>query len=310
MGQAADEADGVGDERVRAGHEFDSARGGIQRREEAVLDEQVGAGERTQDRGFAGVGVADQRGAELTRPPFALRGPLPGDDLELAAQVADAAADQATVRLQLRLAGSAEADAAADAREVRPHPLEARQHVLELRQLDLHLRLRAARPRREDVEDQLGAVHDADAEPVLQVLALRRRQVLVEDDQRGARLLRLHLQLVDLAFAQVVLRVRRFHPLYQRARHAGARRIREAGQLGEMFVRLAGRGAARRHGREDRDFLGRLRRDHALARRRIAGGHRVSRGRGAPRRHGEPILNDPPRAYRSGDTARRAGSVS
>ena len=61
------------------------------------------------------------------------------------------------VGLELGFARSPEADAAADTREVGPHPGQARQQVLELRQLDLQLGFVAARPGGEDVEDDFGA---------------------------------------------------------------------------------------------------------------------------------------------------------
>jgi hypothetical protein len=241
VGQLADEADGVGDQRLHAGLQLDDARGGIQRGEEPVLDEELRSRQRAQDGGLAGVGVADEGGGELVGAALPLRGAAPGHDLELLAQVADAAADEAAVRLELRLARATEADTAADPRQVRPHALQSWQHVLELRQLHLHLRLAAAGARGEDVEDQLGAVHDARLQRVLQVLALRRRQFLVEDDEGRAQLRGQLPQFGDLALADVVLRVRRVEPLLQRAHHLRAGRVRQPLQLLQVLVRLGER---------------------------------------------------------------------
>src|SRR5690606_31694237 len=119
---------------------------------------------RAQHGRLARVGVADECDTELTRTALALRRAAPGHDLQPRAQLADPPADDPAVRLELGLARPPQADAASDAREVRPHALEARQHVLELGQLDLHLRFRRARTGREDVQDELGAVHHAGAE--------------------------------------------------------------------------------------------------------------------------------------------------
>ena len=52
--------------------------------------------------------------------------------------------------------------------------------VFELRQFDLQPRLRRAGAAGEDVEDQLAAVEHLDAERLLQVAGLGRRQVVVE----------------------------------------------------------------------------------------------------------------------------------
>src|SRR5690606_21148628 len=123
-------------------------------------------------RRLPGVRVADECCTELVRAALALRLATARYGRELLAQVADATADQPAVRFQLRFTRSAETDTAANAREVRPHALQSREHVLQLRQLDLHLRFRRARTRREDVEDQLGAVHHPRLQRVLEILAL------------------------------------------------------------------------------------------------------------------------------------------
>src|SRR6476619_1478928 len=94
----------------------------------------------------------------------------------------DAVVDQPAVRLELRLAGTANTDAPAELLEVRPHARQARQRVLQLRELDLHLGLAAPRTRGEDVEDELRAIHDTRAHGVFHILALRWRQLVVDND--------------------------------------------------------------------------------------------------------------------------------
>ena len=138
---------------------------GIERREQLVGDVGVGAGERVEQRRLAGVGVADERDATAPESARALRAPglaLLRDLLEaLAEQRSTRLPMQAAVGLELRFAGTAQADAAALALEVGPAAHQARGHVLELRELDLQLAFVAARALREDVEDQAGAVEHA-----------------------------------------------------------------------------------------------------------------------------------------------------
>ena len=125
---------------------------------------------------------------------------------------------------ELRFARSARADAAGLPLEVRPHAGQARQRVLELRQLDLQPRFARARAAREDVEDQLRAVHHLDAERLLEIAHLRRREVVVEDGHVGLALLGQRLQLFDLALADE--RARDWigaAPLHQMRRRARAR---------------------------------------------------------------------------------------
>jgi hypothetical protein len=61
------------------------------------------------------------------------------DVVEAAAEHRDPLAHAPAVDLELRLARTAGADAAAETRQVRPRAREARQQVLELRELDLQL---------------------------------------------------------------------------------------------------------------------------------------------------------------------------
>ncbi len=160
------------------------------------------------------------------------------DLLQPPLQVGDLAPDGSPVGLELGLAGPAQPDAAADAREVRPHPRESREQVLELRQLHLHLRLGRARPRREDVEDHLGAIHHPHRERFLQARPLERREGLVEQQQRRARLLEDPLELVHLPLPEVERGAGSFHTLVGPAHYLGARRVGEPAELVEMVVHL------------------------------------------------------------------------
>ncbi len=101
----------------------------------------------------------------------------------------DPVAGQPAVGLDLRLAGAARADAAAEALEVGPQAAHAGEVVLELGELDLELAVGAVGVTGEDVEDDRRAVDDGDAELRLEVALLARAELVVAgDDVRVGRL--------------------------------------------------------------------------------------------------------------------------
>ena len=102
-------------------------------------------------------------------------------------KLADAFAHAPAVDLELRLTGTACADAAAQTRQVLPLARQPRQQVLQLRQLDLQLAGQAVGALREDVENELAAIDHLDLERALEVALLRRRQRVVEDGDVARR---------------------------------------------------------------------------------------------------------------------------
>src|SRR3989441_192101 len=156
--QLADEADGVGETKPVSVADIHLAGQGVERREQAILDEDVVARERAQDARLSSVGVAHERRARAGAPSLALVRAVVGYVVQPLFEDGDLAADGPAVGLKLGLARPAQPDATTDAGEVRPHAGEPGQEGLELRQLHLQLRLGRARARREDVEDDLGAV--------------------------------------------------------------------------------------------------------------------------------------------------------
>ena len=150
-------------------------------------------------------------------------------------------ADQAAIGLELGLTGSAHPDTAARLLEVRPHSREARQHVFELSELDLELRFAGPRPCREDVQDQLGAVHHALAGSVLDVLSLRGRQLIVEDDERRVLLVDERPELLDLPLAQISRGVGPIDLLRDAANDDGTRSVDELLELFEMLIQAVAR---------------------------------------------------------------------
>ena len=160
------------------------------------------------------------------------------DLLEPPPEQRDAPAREAAVGLELRLAGAARADAAAEALEVLPHPAHARQVVFELRELDLQLALGRDGVLRENVEDQLRPVDDARVESVLEVALLRRVELVVDDHALGARLAEAHLQLLELALADVGAAGRPRPSLNDGADRLDARSAGELLDFGQLVVRV------------------------------------------------------------------------
>ncbi len=90
----------------------------------------------------------------------------------------------------------------------------------------------------EDVENDFGPVHDARAQLALEIGALYRGQLLVEDHQRGAGLADQGPQFLDLALADMGGRIGRSHILREPAHHVRPGRVHQPGQLLEMFVQV------------------------------------------------------------------------
>lgn len=149
----------------------------------------------------------------------------------------DSVIDQSAIRLQLRFAGSADANAATELLEVGPHPRQAWQHVLELRELDLHLRLVGLGADREDVEDQFGAIHDALGRRILDILSLTGRELVVEDDERGVALGGQRGKLLDLALAEVGAGMWPVDLLDELTDNLRTGCVGEFGEFPEVFIR-------------------------------------------------------------------------
>src|SRR2546422_5736411 len=205
-------------------------------REQPVLDEHIVTRRRLARVRLPGVRVAPQRGRGEIAASLPLIGAMLGDVLEPLLERGDLAADRAAVGFELGFARSPEADTAADTRQVVPHPRQARQQILELRQLDLQLRFVAARARREDVENDLGAVHHAHAETFLELHALHRREALVEQHQRRAGRGELVLQRFDLALAEIEVGRGGVDPLDGATNDLGTGGVGEALELFEVLV--------------------------------------------------------------------------
>ncbi len=160
--------------------------------------------------------------------------------VEAVVQRLDAPRQQAAVGLELRLAGSAQADAALLPLEVGPAAHQPRGHVLELRELDLQLAFEAAGTLREDVEDEAAAVEHATLEGLLEVALLARRERGVHHHEVRLEFGDAGLDLVDLASADEEARLgclaRYRHDLeHQRSGRPGQRaELLDAVRLGRV----------------------------------------------------------------------------
>ncbi len=188
VGELLDEAHRVGQHEGgvrRDGHE---ARGRVERDEELVVGRQRGARQAVQQGGLAGVGVAHEgdHGNAARPAPVAEQPPVHAHAPQLRADLADAVADDAPVRLDLLLARAARPDAAPQSLEVLPLADQTRQQIGELGQLHLELALHRARALGEDVEDESRAVDDPAPQRAAQVALLNGRERIVGDHQVGA----------------------------------------------------------------------------------------------------------------------------
>ena len=126
---------------------------------------------------------------------------------ELPAKSGDPPIDHPAIGLELRLTRTARADPALGPRQMGPHALQPRAHVLQLGKLDLESGLGRSGPKREYIEDELGPVHDANADPLLQGRALSRREIFVKHDEGGGTLFGELPELVGLSPSYVRGRV-------------------------------------------------------------------------------------------------------
>jgi len=235
------EPDGVGYDYDSPLRELEPARGGVERAEELVLDQDARPGQPIEERGLSAVGVADE--AHLTdagpHPALSLGQPDSLHLREVPLELVDALSDPAPVHLELRLSGpSPRADATGHPRHLEAEASYPREQVRVLRQLDLGPALGRVRVLREDVEYESGAVDHPGVEDIGQPVLLGDREPVVEDDERRACLLSGALDLFDLAAAEDRGRIVSLPPLAYGGDDVCAGRAGERLQLREGFSGL------------------------------------------------------------------------
>ena len=223
--QLLDESDGVGQQHRLTARELQPTCRRIERREEAILDEDTSLGQTVEQGRLARVGVPDDDHVAQRRPATCL--PLgvavAGDLDQIGLELVDQAGDTSTVEFELRLTRTAASAHATGLLGHRPAlAAQARQAVLEQRQLDLCLALLAVGVLGEDVEDQRSAVDRGTAEQLLQVVLLGRAEFVVEDHRVTVGRERELADLLDLALADVRCRVRMVTSLHDASDDIGA----------------------------------------------------------------------------------------
>ena len=109
------------------------------------------------------------------------------DARQLVLELGDAVADAAAIELERALAGALAADAAAHAVAAAAALAQPRREVAQPRDLDLQARLAGLRVAVEDLEDHARAIEHVDAGRLLEVALLGRREVVIDEDDLGAR---------------------------------------------------------------------------------------------------------------------------
>ena len=134
---------------------------------------------------------------------MSLDGPSPGYAFELFTEIRNSATDHAPIRFELGLPGTSKPQPPTDTGKVGPHSLQPGQQVLKLRQFDLHLGFARTSTGGEDVENELGTIQDPNTEAILEGLALRRCELVVEDYEIRFGASHALPKLIDLALPDV-----------------------------------------------------------------------------------------------------------
>jgi hypothetical protein len=146
-------------------------------------------------------------------------------------------ADHSPVQFDLTLAWStAQPDAASLALKVAPAPHQAIAEVLQLREFNLQFAFVALSAGGENLQDQPGSVEHLDAQPLLEVALLCRRQGLVENHALPTGLLYQKLDLVGFARANEQRRIGRLATSRQACHRLVACRLRQKRQLVERRI--------------------------------------------------------------------------
>lgn len=199
VGEIADEADGVGEEKGLAIGELEAAGGGVEGGEEFVFGEDVGFGETVEEGGLADVGVADDGGVGDgdAAALFAHGVTLLFDFFEFGFDAVEAFVGESAVGFELGFAfatGGSHATAAgatggaALTVKVGPHAGEPGDGIFEAGELDLEAGLFSSGAHVEDVEDDFVAVNDAEVGVGFPGALLAWGEFVVDDDAVGVEL--------------------------------------------------------------------------------------------------------------------------
>src|SRR5450759_884336 len=137
MRKFSDKSDRIGEKYLRGGREHCNSSGGVERCEEAVLNERSSIRQRVEKSRFPRVGVADERYIDKLFSSLPASFSLESDFLELLFKVRNALSNHSAVGLDLGLAGALCSYTAELFRQVSPLARETGKEVLELCKLHL-----------------------------------------------------------------------------------------------------------------------------------------------------------------------------
>ncbi len=236
-GQLADEAYGVGKQK-RQIVDNHLAHRGVERCEQLVLGKHVAFAQQVHQSALAHVGVAHKSHTGELAAVFPLHGFLAVDGAQLLLEQGYLVENDASVGLDLSLAGTAHTYTAALALEVRPHAGEPRKQVLVLRQLHLRFRARRLGALGKDVENEIGAVENFHSKLALYVEHLLGGKVIVENGHGDVAIVVDEFPyFLELAFAHKSPRVGIVQALGEASHLLGAGSIGEEGEFVEVFGR-------------------------------------------------------------------------
>jgi len=180
------------------------AGGRVEGGEEFVGSEDVRAGEGVEQRGFTGVGVADDgAGWDGYALAFgALHTALQHDAPQLGLEVRDAITHCAAIVLELRFTFAAQAALATLPRKMGPRARQAREGILHSGEGNLEGGLAGVSAIGENFQNDFLAIDHGEAGEILPVALLRGREGLIENDDVGAIGLGLFDEFLGLAGAE------------------------------------------------------------------------------------------------------------
>jgi hypothetical protein len=118
---------------------------------------------------------------------------------------------------------------------MRPLSSQSRREITQLRDLDLQLSFEGARALRENIEDQLASIDDAEIQLLFKVARLCGTQRIVEDRERRTGLFRAVANLGSFPLSDESVRVRRLEFLADGIGNLGAGGLGQSFQFGERF---------------------------------------------------------------------------
>src|SRR4029079_3883960 len=184
--EIGNETDRIGEHDLAAMRKRDRAHGGIECRKQQILGNHTCLGQGTEQRRFAGIGVANEGHDRIgnSRPALAMQAARLDDGSKLLLESRDAFLDKAPVGFELSFAGAAEeAETAALPLEVSPGSDQTALLVPQMSELDLQKALAGSCASAKYFQDQAGAIEDLGLPGIYEIALLDGAQRSVDNDE-------------------------------------------------------------------------------------------------------------------------------